>query len=47
VVEQNNKLLPVHFQTFSEAESFVKRQYSAALTRDDQYAEYIRNKKKS
>jgi len=47
VIEQNNKLLPVHFQTFSEAENFVKRQYSAALTRDDQYAEYIRNKKKS
>ncbi|WP_428908526.1 DHH family phosphoesterase [Niallia sp. Krafla_26] len=47
IVEHNHKLLPTSFATFNEAERFVKRQYNAALSRDDQYAEYIKEMKKS
>ncbi len=47
VIEHAQKLLPISFPSFIEAESFVKRQYTAALTRDDQYIEYIKHMKKN
>ncbi len=47
IVENKNKTLPLTFNAFTEAEHFVKRQYTAALARDDQYAEFIRNLKKN
>ncbi|KAA9025741.1 DHH family phosphoesterase [Niallia endozanthoxylica] len=46
IVENGSKTLPLSFNSFTEAEHFVKRQYNAALSRDDQYAEYIKNSKK-
>ncbi len=47
IVENKNKTLPLTFKEFIEAEHFVKRQYTAALARDDQYAEFIRNLKRN
>jgi oligoribonuclease NrnB/cAMP/cGMP phosphodiesterase (DHH superfamily) len=47
IVENKNKTLPLTFKEFIEAEHFVKRQYTAALARDDQYAEFIKNLKRN
>lgn len=47
VVEHDGRTLPMSFSDFYEAETFIKRQYSAALSRDDQYHEYIKNMKKN
>ena len=47
IVENKNKTLPLTFNEFIEAEHFVKRQYTAALARDDQYAEFIKNLKRN
>lgn len=46
VVEHEGRTLPMSFSDFYEAEHFIKRQYSAALSRDDQFHEYIKNMKK-
>lgn len=46
VVEHDGRTLPMSFSDFFEAENFIKRQYTAALTRDDQYHEYLKNLKK-
>lgn len=43
IVESGSKTLPLTFNSFTEAEHFVKRQYNAALSRDDQYIEYMKN----
>ncbi|WP_071395199.1 DHH family phosphoesterase [Bacillus tuaregi] len=43
IVENGSKTLPLTFNSFTEAEHFVKRQYNAALSRDDQYMEYLKN----
>ena len=47
IVENKNKTLPLTFNEFIDAEHFVKRQYTAALSRDDQYAEFIKNLKRN
>ena len=47
IVENKNKTLPLTFNEFIDAEHFVKRQYTAALARDDQYAEFIKNLKRN
>lgn len=46
IVEHDNKTLPLTFNNFTEAEHFVKRQYTAALARDDQYADYMKHLKR-
>jgi uncharacterized protein len=46
VVEHNDRILPLNFTDFYEAEKFVKRQYTAALSRDDQYHDYLKHIKK-
>lgn len=47
IIEHDKKVLPINFSNFMEAEHFVKRQYTAALTRDDQYTEYMKNVSKN
>ena len=46
VIERDYKQLPISFPSFIEAEHFVKRQYTAALSRDDQYSDYLKHMKK-
>lgn len=46
IVEHDQKMLPLTFNNFIEAEHFIKRQYTAALSRDDQYMEYMKNRKR-
>ena len=47
IVENKSKTLPLTFNEFIDAEHFVKRQYTAALARDDQYAEFIKSLKRN
>ena len=46
VVEHNGRTLPMNFSDFFDAETFIKRQYTVALSRDDQYHEYLKNLRK-
>lgn len=46
-VKQNKNPLPEEYANFEEAEKFIKRSYSAWLSRDDKYIEYFNIKNKN
>ncbi|MFL0505337.1 DHH family phosphoesterase [Ureibacillus sp. 179-F W5.1 NHS] len=47
LVERNREVLDLTFSTYSECESFLKRNYEAWLARDDVFVEYLMSKVKA
>ncbi|HZG70259.1 MAG TPA: hypothetical protein VEY51_01880, partial [Chondromyces sp.] len=42
-IERNGKVLDESFQSFTEAEKYLKRTHTAALVRDKEFVEYLMN----